>query len=243
MSSNTHNAKDYYSFRHPLAGLQSFVTITARKKMFELFLKLSTPTAQSKIIDIGVTPDESCAQSNYFEQHYLYKEQITAASIENAYWLEKKYPGLKFLKLKHNADNKFIDESTVQPIADNAFDILFCNAVLEHVGSRVQQKKFIEECLRISKKIFITTPDRCFPVESHTILPFLHWLPLRFFRKILKLLKQDFLADEQNLNLFTFAELKNLVSQMPQNNPLNIKYYRIRTLGWPSNIVATIVKA
>ena len=63
------------------------------------------------------------------------------------------------------------------PFADGEFDIVFSNAVIEHVGGREQQRRFVEESLRVAQRAFVTTPNRWFPVEVHTRLPLVHWLP------------------------------------------------------------------
>ncbi len=60
---------------------------------------------------------------------------------------------------------------------DGEFDIVFSNAVIEHVGDRERQRLFVAEALRVGRRVFITTPNRGFPVELHTRLPFVHWLP------------------------------------------------------------------
>jgi SAM-dependent methyltransferase len=63
------------------------------------------------------------------------------------------------------------------PFEDDAFDIAFSNAVLEHVGSREDQRRFVHELCRVAKRVFISTPNRWFPVETHTLFPLVHWLP------------------------------------------------------------------
>jgi predicted SAM-dependent methyltransferase len=239
-----HNARDYYSFNNPLSGLAANIGLQTRMKIYKVFLELHSPNGSHKVIDVGVTPDESFAESNFFEELYPYKHNITAAGIEDASHLEKKYGGIRFLKLKPNKENDLIDEKNNTKIQDNTYDILFCNAVLEHVGSREQQKRFFSECVRISRQAFITTPNRWFPVEMHTIIPFLHWLPMKIFRKILKILKKDFMADEQNLNLFTFKELKEMIKESGtlEKCHANISYRHVRTWLWPSHICMSIVK-
>jgi hypothetical protein len=59
------------------------------------------------------------------------------------------------------------------PFPDNSFDIATSNAVLEHVGSVANQRGFISELTRVASRGFITVPNRFFPVEHHTGIPFL----------------------------------------------------------------------
>ena len=63
------------------------------------------------------------------------------------------------------------------PFADGAFDVVYSNAVIEHVGGRERQEAFVREALRVGRRVFVTTPNRWFPIEVHTRLPLVHWLP------------------------------------------------------------------
>jgi hypothetical protein len=35
----------------------------------------------------------------------------------------------------------------------------------------------VAEALRVARRAFVTTPNRWFPIEVHTLLPLVHWLP------------------------------------------------------------------
>jgi hypothetical protein len=35
----------------------------------------------------------------------------------------------------------------------------------------------VHELCRVARRVFVTTPNRHFPLEVHTLLPFVHWLP------------------------------------------------------------------
>ena len=54
------------------------------------------------------------------------------------------------------------------PFPDKEFDLVFSNAVIEHVGNESDQLQFIREHSRVGKNWMITTPNRLFPIESHT---------------------------------------------------------------------------
>lgn len=62
---------------------------------------------------------------------------------------------------------------------DSSFDVAFCNSVIEHLVSWEYQVKFSSELMRISKSYFVQTPYKYFPLEPHYITPFIHWLPNR----------------------------------------------------------------
>ena len=83
---------------------------------------------------------------------------ITATSIEDASHLATLYRGLTFVQTSGDG----------LPFEDKQFDIAFSTAVIEHVGDRERQRRFVAELLRVSKRYFITTPNRWYPVELHT---------------------------------------------------------------------------
>ena len=51
--------------------------------------------------------------------------------------------------------------------------------MIEHVGGEERQRAFVSEALRVARRVFVTTPNRWFPLEVHTRLPLVHWLPER----------------------------------------------------------------
>lgn len=60
------------------------------------------------------------------------------------------------------------------PFGRHEFDLVFSNAVIEHVGEEVDQADFFQESDRVGKNWIITTPNRLFPIESHTQVLFKH---------------------------------------------------------------------
>ncbi|SDO31151.1 Methyltransferase domain-containing protein [Nakamurella panacisegetis] len=61
------------------------------------------------------------------------------------------------------------------PFRDGATDLVVANAVIEHVGQADEQRTFVREQTRVARNWVITTPNRWFPVESHTSAIFRHW--------------------------------------------------------------------
>lgn len=215
-------ALDYFSLGHPLAKLRSHYALAARKKMFDLFMDQIQPGSEDSVLDLGATPDTSLAESNFFERWYPYPQQLTAASIENISSLAAEFPHIKLAHLTNG----------LLPFADDQFDILFCSAVLEHVGSRQDQKIFVREALRVSRKFFFSTPNRWFPVEFHTLLPLVHWLPQPAHQAILRGLGHEFLAKTENLNLLSVSDIDKLFEGV-----WRINIQRISLLGFTSNVV------
>lgn len=94
------------------------------------------------------------------------------------------YPPLKGLRRKVGFPVVRGDGSRL-PFADDSFDYVFSNAVIEHVGDAVDQQRFLDESLRVARcGVFHTTPHRWSPVETHTKTFFLHWLPRRWHQRL-----------------------------------------------------------
>ena len=72
------------------------------------------------------------------------------------------------------------------PFADGAFDIVFSNSVIEHVGPWEQQQRFAAESRRVGRRLWVQTPAREFFVEPHLLAPFVHWLPRPWQRRLLR---------------------------------------------------------
>jgi len=68
------------------------------------------------------------------------------------------------------------------PFPDAAFDIVFSNSVIEHVGDGASQQAFAREVMRVGRRYWVQTPSRGFPVEQHLLTPIVHWLPRRWQR-------------------------------------------------------------
>jgi len=69
-------------------------------------------------------------------------------------------------------------DGTNLPFADNCFDLVFSNSVIEHVGAKENQEKFAGEIRRVGRRYYVQTPNYYFPIEPHLIAPFIHWFPM-----------------------------------------------------------------
>lgn len=216
----------YYKDSSHRISLASRISYTVRTKMFARFMNIMQPTDVAKVLDIGVTSDTSFRESNFFEQFYPYKDRIVCVGTENGSHLEETYPGLKFTQ---------VEPGQPLPFADGEFDLVFSNAVIEHAGNRTNQKIFLAEALRVGKRVFITTPNRWFPIETHTAVPLLHYLPPQLYRAVLKRTLLKFWSNEQNLNLLTKTQLAEL---FPPGCQFKIERVGIGPGLFKSNVVA-----
>lgn len=219
----TPNPIDYFNFHHPARIPASKASCHARKAIFSMFMKTMHPGPESRVLDVGATPDQTLPDSNIFETLYPFKNRLIVTSIEDAAHLQRLHPGIRFVRT----------EKFALPFQDRSFDIVFCSAVLEHVGECCQQERFIKEILRVSERFFIVTPNRQCPMELHTLLPFIHWLPRFVYQPLLRVLGLDFWARTENLNLLTAGAARRLLE--PWSHHLKLKNHFF--LGLPSNII------
>ena len=70
------------------------------------------------------------------------------------------------------------------PYPDGAFDIAFSNSVVEHLGTLEDQRRFAAEIRRVGRAVWVQTPARSFPVESHLLTPGVHFLPPAWQRRV-----------------------------------------------------------
>lgn len=194
--------------------------------MFSLFTQVMRPSPESSVLDIGVTSDLSFRESNFFEQFYPFKSKITCVGTENAKNIESLYPGVRFIQ---------IQPGEKLPFPDKRFDIVFSNAVVEHVGGAQRQRAFLAEACRVAQRVFITTPNRWFPIEHHTGVPLLHYLPKSIYRRLISHTGLEYWATEEHLNLMTLQEFARL---FPLAHPVQVKRVGIGWGMFRSNLVA-----
>jgi hypothetical protein len=156
--------------------------------MYEDFIRFNSPNKYSTILDVGVS-DLHSGGANWLERNYPYKAKMHACGLGNAEGLRSAFPDISYRKIEPNAPLPFLD---------NEFQIATCNAVLEHVGSFKNQRKLVRELIRVARQIFVTVPNRFFPVEHHTAIPLLHFNQ-HTFRLACKLLGKEKWSDQSNM--------------------------------------------
>ena len=197
------------------------------KKRIEMISLVKKHIKISKIkdlLDIGTTEDSSAGSSNIFCK-MLNKIKIHK-SISNQKITNKRF---KFC-LKKSITSKF----SKQNIQSFKSDLVISSATIEHVGNLKNQIIKVKNMITLSRKyVVISTPNRFYPLELHTKLPLLHWLPKSLFRKILIFFNMNYFADEKNLNLLSKSDLKKILNIFSKK--IDYKIHNIRFLGFVSN--------
>ena len=175
-------------------------------------------------LDIGTTSDDKNASSNIVIKNIknIDKFKCISDQIVNSDFFHK---SLNKSITKEFSENELYDFSS---------DLVVSNATIEHVGNTLNQKKMLENIIKLTKKIFVlTTPNKFYPIELHTKIPLIHWFPKSIYRKILKFLGLSFYAKEENLNLLSVNELKKMLD----NYTIKYEIRFIKLFFFKSNII------
>ena len=184
----------------------------------------------NSICDVGTTEDISNKSSNFLIKSFTSiktKNSITDQLIKDDIFKNKIQASIT---------------SNLQPAQVNQLksDISFSSATIEHVGCRDNQKKMIENMINLSKKyIIITTPNKFHPIEFHTKLPLLHFLPKIIYKSLLNLVGYSYFAKIENLNLLSVDDLSKILNMFSN---IKFKIIKIKLFGFTSNLVAICEK-
>ena len=188
-----------------------------------------------------------------FERTFGITPQTTVLDVGGSaliWQFAKVRPKLTFLNLpsaiepRENGATLVAGDGRMLPFRDAAFDIVFSNSVIEHVGAARDQEIFAREVARVGKKYWVQTPNRKFPFEMHVMLPFVHYLPTKWQRRVVtrftgwellvphtKDIRRDYLHHFLNeLHLLDESELKALFP--------DARITRERFLGLPKSLIA-----
>jgi len=154
----------------------------SRQRKLAQFYAYCRPSKDDLILDVGVTPKawstaRGCSGvENFLEISYPWPERIVGLSIDPMDGFREVHPEVQAVQ----------GDGCHLPFRDNAFDLVFSNAVIEHVGNRARQAQFVRECLRVARRgVFLAAPNRWFPYDTHVALPLIHWLPRVVWRSLI----------------------------------------------------------
>jgi len=156
---------DVYATAHgPLARLASPLAARARAARHERFFALARLPEGARVLDVGCGAIGLRALAPTLD--------ITGVDLAE----RPDYPG-PFVRA---------DAAAGLPFADDAFDLVYCSSVIEHVPPE-RRAAFAAEVRRVGRGWFVQTPAFSFPIEPHALLPFAHWLPVGLRRRYWRL--------------------------------------------------------
>ncbi|HET6410042.1 MAG TPA: methyltransferase domain-containing protein [Chthoniobacteraceae bacterium] len=206
-------------------GIYSFYRLLQprfREKRARLFLETFAPNATTRILDIG---------GNVYDWRELpIESRITVLNVA---------PTDSSTAYSDRFDYVQGDGRNL-PFADQSFDIVYANSVIEHLRTFDDQRRFGTEALRVGRRVFIQTPNRWFPVEPHFVTLFVHYLPKSVQRLVLPRLSFRGLfrsGDDVNLKAL-FDELRLLSARELGAIFPGCRVHRERMLGLTKSLIA-----
>ena len=201
------------------------IVLKKRKEIFEIIKKNINLNNVNSVLDVGTTSDNSLESSNFLIKQLKsikIKKSISDQKPFNDNFFDITFKG----SITENLNNNFENLRS---------DLLVCSATIEHLGNLSAIKKGVDNMVNISNKYFIiTTPNRYHPFEFHTKIPFIHFLPKKFHRKLLMFFGDEFFSKEENLNLLSKKDLTNLMSDYKN---ISYKINEIKLFGFISNFI------
>ena len=204
-------------------SLAERMVIASREAMYRDFMRIVQPSPTATILDVGVS-DVINDAANMLERRYPYPDRLVAAGLGLASDFKVAYPNVEYMQ---------IVAGETLPYEVGQFSIATANAVLEHVGSAEAQARFVAELLRVANAVFLTVPNRFFPVEHHTGIPVLHWLD-RTFDMACRVTGKGEWAQPENLILMTRGRLAALFADVRAD----LGYTGIKIGPFSSNLYA-----
>jgi len=139
------------------------IAINFRRKRFAFFKSLITSLPRPlHILDVGGT-------QVFWETMGFIQDDIHL-TVLNTEPVEATFP---------NVTTIVGDARDMRELKDKQFEVVFSNAVIEHVGNFQQQRQMAEEVQRVGKRYIVQTPNRYFPIEPHVLIPFFQFFPLK----------------------------------------------------------------
>ena len=138
-----------------------------RGRRHKLFLERLQPSRGERVLDVGGYPD--------FWRTFPCPADITCLNLEPTERIDA-LGGVSYVQ----------GDARRLAFADREFDIVFSNSVIEHVGDHDDQASFASEVRRVGEAYWVQTPNRWFFVEPHLLTPFIHYLPRRLQRRLIR---------------------------------------------------------
>jgi len=167
-----------------------------RDQKIDLFLRhVGDCRKQASLLDVGGSPG---IDGEFRRLHSSFAEVVIVNLHEHAFTSND--TAIKFVRA----------DGCALPFRANSFDWVFSNAVIEHVGDATRQRRFAGEIRRVAARgYFVATPNKYFPIEPHTLLPFYQFLPLSVQRRLARF-SPGYMTDPLEINLLSCTEMQLL---------------------------------
>lgn len=198
-------------FLRHLGALNYWLSSRSRQLKFDLFASLLKPPPGCSILNLGAAPPHlggtlMGAASSRIEQpeqdarwrHF----RVTGCNLNLADMraFHRAYGGRGFAAV--------VADGCRLPFDDHSFDVVFSNAVIEHLTPQ-GQRQMAREIMRVGRSWFVTTPNFWFPIEMHHKIPLFQFFPLALQERIRR--RYRTWPDGEPINLLTASEFRRLL--------------------------------
>ena len=202
----------------PAAGFINKLLCSRRRQMLDAFTIFRQGGDQDTILILDMTPSPLSENADYLMEWTSSQDKLRITFHEIA-------PADSHLRTKHR---QMQSDGPHLHFPDEAFDWVFCNEVIERIGSFERQYALLKELVRVSRKgVFVTASNRKHPLEFNTGIPFIHWLPDKWWRRILKWSGKNAWASESTLNLLDARALYTLAGLLPGKPKHDVGHKRV----------------
>jgi hypothetical protein len=162
-----------------LGAANYWLSSRSRQLKFDLFAALMKPWTGCSILNLGAAPPHMGRTLTHGESKRIEQPEQDARwrnfrvvgsnlNVEDMQRYQHDYRGCGFQAV--------IADGCRLPFPDQSFDVVFSNAVIEHLTPDGQQR-MAGEILRVGRSWFVTTPNFWYPIEMHHKLPLFQFLP------------------------------------------------------------------
>lgn len=176
-----------------------------RQRRFDRFKVHLEPGQRDQMLDVGGYP-------GFWTQYEPVVKSIDCLNIHEVAWEPGQHPAHNIrMQVGNGCDLTFPDQ---------AYDILFSNSVIEHVGGWEEQQAFAREARRVGGRLWIQTPAHEGPLEPHYVGLYIHHLPKKWQLKLVRWITfwgwlhrptpQQVASEVNSIRLLTRKEMETL---------------------------------
>jgi hypothetical protein len=164
--------------RRRLLNAAYHMSCRSRQMKFDLFWSQINPAPGSSMLNIGAAPAILGKEHYGTESDLEQPEQDKRFASLRIVGCNLALKDMRAYREKYSGRgwHGIVADACRMPFPDKSFDVVFSNAVIEHVPME-SQSVMANEIMRVGRSWFITTPNYWYPMELHRRIPLFQFLP------------------------------------------------------------------
>ena len=195
--------QQYYKIRNPKSKAKKVIASHV-KEIFDTVRDFTTkPLKEMDVLDVGSGQGEYC-----FKIEEKTRSIIGVEPYKPAY--EVAIEKQKSINSKVKFCNSTIEDLKIA----KRFDLIICLTVIEHMPDAEKSFQKIFKLLKKDGVIYLTAPNKLWPLESHYKLLFLSWLPLSIANLYVRLVGRAYSYQDSSYSK-TYFGMRSFFDQFP----------------------------